>query len=458
MLLAAVIIYGLVILAVAWWAQRQVHDEEDYIVAGRRMGFWMVSATLLATWFGAGTLLTASDEIALEGFRVVAFEPLGSGLCLIITGCFFARRLWDLKLCTLADFFRLRYGVRAEVMQVLTSLPTFIGWIAVQLVALSGLFEVLFDWPMIPTIIGLGFFAMIYTLLGGMWSVGITDSLQAGLMVLGLLVLGWHLGMDVLQMEGGWPALIAELDAERTVWIPTDRLSDFLQWVGWLNIAMLGNIPSQDLLQRVFAARSSHIARRACIMAGLIYILLGAFPVCLAMAFPVLFPDQEVQSVIIIMAQHYLSGGWMILFLLGILSMVLSSMDSGILAPATALGRNLLRPYVPSAWSNLALCRISVVLVSITCVSVALMGSRAFELLESCYAIGLAGLFAPLCFGLFTRLGNQNTALLAMGVGVGVWLIELLWSLDWPIAPLGALAGCLVFLLHGLRHKQGPSK
>ena len=48
----------------------------------------MASATLLATWFGAGTLLTSTDEMAAEGFRVVALEPLGSGLCLMVTRLF----------------------------------------------------------------------------------------------------------------------------------------------------------------------------------------------------------------------------------------------------------------------------------------------------------------------------------------------------------------------------------
>ena len=448
MLLFGVISYAVVILIVAWVAQRRVKDEEDFIVAGRRMGTWMASATLLATWFGAGTLLTSTDEMATEGFRVVALEPLGSGLCLMVTGLFFARPLWDMKVCTLADYFKLRFGAKAEILQVLTSLPTFIGWIAVQLVALAGLFEVLFGWPATPTIIGLGLFALVYTLLGGMWSVGLTDSLQALLLILGLLLLGWHVWQDLASTTGGWSGAWSQISPSRRTWIPTERMTEFVQWLGWLNIAMLGNIPSQDLMQRVFASRSGSIARKACFIAGGAYILLGCVPILVGLSFPILFPNQEIQSVVIQMAQHYLSGGWMVLFLLAVLSMVLSSMDSGILAPATALGRNLLRPHVTPALSTLALCRWSVVLVSIACVMVALLGSRAFELLESCYSIGLAGLLVPLCFGLFTSMGNQTSALLSMSVGIAVWLIEIGFDLEWPVAPLGAVAGCVVYYIH----------
>ena len=122
----------------------------------------------------------------------------------------------------MADYFKLRFGVKAEILQVLTSLPTFIGWIAVQLVALAGLFEVLFGWPATPTIIGLGLFALVYTLLGGMWSVGLTDSLQALLLILGLLLLGWHVWQDLASTTGGCLGLESDnplqthLDSDRT--------------------------------------------------------------------------------------------------------------------------------------------------------------------------------------------------------------------------------------------------
>lgn len=447
MLLTVLIIYAFTVLGISFLAQRKIHDEEDFIVAGRRMPIWLNTGTLLATWFGAGTLLTTSDEIALEGVRIIALEPLGAGLCLVVTGLFFARPLWNMNICTLADFFKARFGPKAEVLQVLTSVPTFVGWIAVQLVALSGLFNILFDWPMPPTIVALGLFAMVYTIVGGMWSVSLTDALQAILMFFGLLLLGWNVLGD-LTNSGGLEEIWKQSTVSRRQWIPTDRAQEFAEWCGWLSIAMLGNLPSQDLMQRVFAAKSAQVARISCFLAGGLYILLGSIPVFIGFSFPILFPDKELQSVVIQMAQHYLSDGMMVVFLLAVLSMVLSSMDSGILAPATILGRNLLRKRVPDSVNSLTLCRLSVVLVSAVCVAVALMGSRAFELLESCYSIGLAGLLVPLVMGLFWEIGNQTSALLAMIVGIGAWLVEWTFGIEWPLAPVGAALGFLVFIIH----------
>ena len=56
-------VYLIVIFALAIRARRRVKNEEDYIVAGRRLPLSLATATLLATWFGAGTSLTATDEI-----------------------------------------------------------------------------------------------------------------------------------------------------------------------------------------------------------------------------------------------------------------------------------------------------------------------------------------------------------------------------------------------------------
>jgi len=72
--------------------------------------------TLLATWFGAGTLLTASDEIYREGLSVTALEPYGAGFCLILAGIFFAKPLWEMKLLTFSDLFRKKIRAQGRVL------------------------------------------------------------------------------------------------------------------------------------------------------------------------------------------------------------------------------------------------------------------------------------------------------------------------------------------------------
>jgi len=81
-------LYLLGILALSLYASRRVRNEEDYIVAGRRLPLGLAWGTLLATWFGA------AEAARLEGVRGTILDPFASGGALIIAGLFFARPLW----------------------------------------------------------------------------------------------------------------------------------------------------------------------------------------------------------------------------------------------------------------------------------------------------------------------------------------------------------------------------
>ncbi|MCA9660538.1 MAG: hypothetical protein KC486_19510, partial [Myxococcales bacterium] len=130
LLAAALVAYVVLTYALALRSRRRIRSAEDFLVAGRRLPLGLAAATLLATWFGAGTMLTAADAIHGGGLRLAALEPIGAGLCLLLAGTFLAERLWSLRLLTVADLFRVRFGPRAELLCAALTVPTFLGWIA----------------------------------------------------------------------------------------------------------------------------------------------------------------------------------------------------------------------------------------------------------------------------------------------------------------------------------------
>src|SRR5688500_18695059 len=89
-LAGTIIVYMIGMYAIGVFAKGKVENEEDYLVAGRRLPFSLATLTLLATWFGAETLLTTPGEVVEDGLRVTALDPIGVGLCLIIAGIFIA--------------------------------------------------------------------------------------------------------------------------------------------------------------------------------------------------------------------------------------------------------------------------------------------------------------------------------------------------------------------------------
>ena len=188
MLAGILIAYLLLTLGIAIWARGKIHSAEDFIVAGRRLSFPLSTATLIATYVGAGTLLATTDEVRREGLRHTALEPIGPGVCLLLVGFFLARPLWEAKLLTHNDLYGRRFGRRAEGLSSLYAV-SFFPWIAAQLLGVAGILTIYFDLSQTTGIVLTAAVALTYTLLGGMWSVALTDALQLVLVIAGTLIL-----------------------------------------------------------------------------------------------------------------------------------------------------------------------------------------------------------------------------------------------------------------------------
>ncbi len=428
---AAMALYTIALFGIAWWARGRIRDSEDYLVAGRRLGLGLATATLFATWFGAGTLLAAADEVRREGLRAAALDPWGAGVCLILAGLFLARPLWGMKLLTVPDFFRRRFGPRAETLSAVLLVPGYLGWIAAQFVALGSMLELFFGVDRALAIALVAAVGTGYTLLGGMWSVTLTDALQLALLCVGLGVLAGAVLGELGGPAAGLARIAAETPPERLQPIPFDDLAPLLAWLGLFCAGALGNLPGQDLLQRVFSARSGDVARRACLVAGVAYLAFGSIPLLLGLASGLLAPDAPDRAILPRLAGLFLSPALAVVFALTLMSAVLSTIDSAILAPSAVLAQNLLQRTRLARVGALRLDRIAVGAIAAASLGVAWVGENAYALLEGAYEIGLVSLLVPLAFGLRSRRGGERAALLAMSVGTGAWLLHGALGWDW---------------------------
>ncbi len=114
MLLAFIILYILITIAVGLWASRKVSSSSDYMLAGRSLPIALSTAALFATWFGSETVFGASSQFLEGGLYAVIEDPFGAALCLLLFGFFYARKLYNLNLMTLVDFFKDRFVERGR--------------------------------------------------------------------------------------------------------------------------------------------------------------------------------------------------------------------------------------------------------------------------------------------------------------------------------------------------------
>lgn len=442
----AMVGYIVLMLGIGAFASRRIDGAEDFVVAGRRLTLPLATATLLATWFGAGTLMAAADEVRTIGLQGAALDPFGAGLCLLLFGVFFARPLWEAKLLTLPELFGRRFGDLARRVAATLMVPPYLGWVAAQFMALAGIVTLFFDLPLPAVLAGIAVISVVYTALGGMWAVTLTDAVQLTIVIAGLAVLF----VDVLGQVGGFGSLWDALPGDHRVAIPLDDLPELVGWLGVVAAGALGNIPSQDVSQRVFSAKSAAVARGACFAAGGAYLVLGMVPVILGLAGHVLL-DEGASATVPALAALHLHPVLAVLFVVTLMSVILSTIDGALLAPATVLVHDL----APARFAEdpkraLPAYRWATALVGLVSLGLAMGGESAYALLESSYELGMVSLMAPLTYAVYAKSASARAALATMAVGTALWAGHYAFGVEdfFGLAgvPLGLTAMALSYL------------
>jgi SSS family solute:Na+ symporter len=435
------VIYLLIILGVSIYASKQIKTKEDFIVAGRRLPLWMAWATLYATWFGAATILGAAATAREEGVIGTIVDPFGAGMALIVAGLFFARKLWDMKLLTMGDFYGRIYGKKAELIASCVLVPGYFGWIGAQFVGLGELLEHFFHFPHEWAILAGASVILVYTMTGGMWSVTLTDALQLTVLLTGLVILSGTVFSKLGDgsVLGGVQVLFEKTEPEFLTLLPEFTVVASLAWFASFSSGCFGCVPGQDLMQRVFAAKDALTAKRACILAGILYISLGLLPIGMGLASRILVPDAGDTAIMGILAEQFLNPALMILFMVSLISMIISTATSAVLAPATILGHNLLGRLPFFHDRGLFSERFAVAIIVIGGILFAFSGETILGLLEMSLSMILVGLFVPLLMGLYGKPKSEFSGILAILFGSSVWLLrELMEGVFLPM-PLDAV-------------------
>ncbi|MBX2954451.1 MAG: sodium:solute symporter family protein [Leadbetterella sp.] len=455
MLLLFVIVYLLATLAVGGYASRFVKTAGDFAVAGRKLPAFVVTSGLFATWFGSETVMGASSEFIEKGVLGVIEDPFGAALCLLLIGLFYARPMYKLKLLTFSDYFRVRFGKAAEWVSAVFMIPSYFSWIAAQLVALALLLQVLADVPFFWGITVCTAVVVFYTYIGGMWSVSITDTIQTVIIIVGMVILT----MVMLNRAGGFTAITAQVPDD--FWRITPKENSFQSWAvylaAWMTIG-LGSIPQQDVFQRVMAARSARTAVISSLLASGMYFSVACMPLLIGLCGSLLYPsllNGDTQMAIPLLVLQHMGTGMQILTFGALLSAILSTCSGAVLAPATVLAENLIKPLYSHKMSDKTLLRImrySVIVIALISMGLALHKKHIFELVAESSALSLVALFVPLTAGLYWKRASLAGALLSMITGTAAWSYfeffpndypSLLWGLAASIC--GMVAGSLFF-------------
>ncbi|MBU9888462.1 MAG: sodium:solute symporter family protein [Candidatus Omnitrophica bacterium] len=446
-LIGSVGLYMAFMLGIGFWTSRKIKDTKDYIIAGGKMGWWFSLGTLFATWFGAETCMGSSRMAFEHGILGVIADPFGAGLCLILGGLFFAKFFHNIKAQTIVDFFERRYGKKVAAILGLLYLPVYLGWVGGQLLAFGTILHALTGLPVVFAVLISTLVVVLYTYWGGMWADAVTDLYQMIFILVGLLVLFPVLVHDL----GGFPSIASRIPDAYFHFYP--HTGSKMEWLNYLQAWMLvgiGSLPAQDLFQRMMAPRSAAIARKAAVSAGLLYMGIGMIPVLLGIFGRIASPESSGESILIDLAQKYLPTPLMALMIGALLSAIMSSADSALLAPAGIIGHNIVRYLKPDASERLQLrwCHWSVLIVAALSLILAVHYRNIYALCTNAWGFLLVGVAAPMIAGVYWKKATTLGAVTGAVGGTFSWVLLSKFAPEGFPAHLGGFAiSCITLFI-----------
>jgi len=302
--LIVVIAYAIGIFGLAQWVSREkaghAKDTSDYFLASKSLPWWAIGASLIAANISAEQIVGMSGSGYALGLAIASYEWMAA-LTLLIVGKFFLPIFLRNEIYTMPQFLEQRFGPTIRTVMAVFWLALYIfvnltsilwlGSIAVTEVAGINQDVALF---------GLGAFALVYQLRGGLKAVALTDIVQVTLLVLGGLVISYltlsKIGGDA-GVIGGFSRLTTELPEKFDMILSPDNpfykdLPGLSVLIGGMWIANLSYWGfNQYIIQRALAAKSLSEAQKGVVFAAFLKLLMPVIIVLPGIAAVILAPD-----------------------------------------------------------------------------------------------------------------------------------------------------------------------
>ena len=334
---AIVIIYLAAMVGFGVWGRFKAHNQEDFLVAGRRLGGLLYTGTMSAVVLGGASTIGGVGlgyTAGLSGMWLV----LSIGLGIIALSLFFAPKIQKLEIYTVSQMLELRYGRGSRFVSgaIMTAYGLMIS--TTSTVAYATVFHTLFDLNKVWSVLIGGGIVILYSMLGGMWSITLTDFVQFFIQTIGIFLIMLPL---VLSKSGGIGQLFSSLPESHTspVGIGWQAI------LGYILIYTLGLLIGQDIWQRVFTARSPGVARWGGFSAGVYCLLYAAAGALIGMAATTIVPGIEVQddvfAAVVDASMSPMLGG---IVLAAALAAMMSTASGSLMAASTVCRQDIVEP------------------------------------------------------------------------------------------------------------------
>jgi len=449
--IAAFSILVIVYFFISLYSSKKIHNTTDYFLAGRNLGFFAVTFTLIATQLGGGFFVGMSEDAYTMGYFGI-FYALSMTIGFLLLSCGFASKMQSLGVSTTAEIFQTHYkSIFLKKIASLLSIATMSGILIGQIVASKELFKFAFGtgFSMQVFFVFFWIFIITYTIVGGLKAVVIADTFQVAI----IIVFSWGVFLyALLHTNSSW-FLQNALQTQHTYF--SISYKDLLVLLPTLIMPALFSLIEQDLAQRFFAARSKKIATFSALTAGIALIACALIPVYFGMmtkinglplikgASPLLYSIASVTNNIVAA-----------LIFCALIAAITSTSDSLLCAISSNIAQDFTFSWVKIK-NRLHLSQIITCLAGISAFSLSyLFNQNVIKILEESYTISVSALFVPLLFAYFKKDLKKNAAILSIIFGFSSFVyFKIFPLLGSSVIILGA---SLIGYLIGMHTRKKP--
>ena len=455
-----VVLYLLVMLFIGWYSSKKITSNTDFMVAGRRLGPFLMAGTLAATEIGGGSSLGVVQQGMQNHGISSAWYILTMGIAFVIL-TFLAPKFRAATVKTVPEYFRRRYGKGSGLVTAIIMLIPLIGLTEGQFVASATILSTMLGIGFKPAILIVTVVVTAYSVMGGLWSVTLTDFVQVFLIIIGMIIAVPF----ALNTAGGWESVVANVPPATfdmfKGYSPMAVISLVIMYVATFTVG-------QEAVSRYYAARDGKAAKQGSVLAAIINFVFAFIPailgiITLALINMGVFSSAEFDAVgaryaLPVLAIRTMPAIICGLLFAGIISATMSSSDSDLLGAGSIFANDIYHVYIkPEADSKeiMRVTQITMVIVSVIAAAAALFNPASLiAILTFCFTLRAAGTFFPYVLGHYWKGGSwQGTIASVIAGSIVVVYLEKIsggvlfgMKLSQPIIP-GLIVGLIFFLI-----------
>ena len=428
---------------IGWVCRKFIGNTSDYFRGGGKMLWWMAGCSAFVGQFSAWTFTGAAGKAYLDG-PVIMVLYFANALGFFCNFAFFAPRFRQMRVITSIQAVKARFGNGSEQFFTWVQLPVGVLYAAIWLSGLAVFISAAFNMDLYLTVIVTGSVVLIMAVIGGSWAVAAGDFIQTLVLMPITLVTAF---LAIAQV-GGWSRFLEKLPHHYLHWTESARPEILYLWI--IAIIIKQFISTNNMLEaaRYLNAKDGHQARKAALLASILFIIGPVFWFIPPMVARIVHPDlhtvfpnlkNPAEGAFVVAGLDNMPVGMLGLLISGIFGATMSNMDIGLNRNAGFFAKNFYQIIIrPQAHERemLLVSKIVTFLLGILVISAALVFSTGniglFNLMLQFGGLIAAPYCIPLIWGTLIKRAPAWAGWTTVLVGFAVsWAGNEYLTADW---------------------------